>query len=82
MKRSYACLALALAVVALAGCADERQKTPGEAAGQAAYTVKKDAEKAAKEIKKDLKSFTHDAKEGYQEAKQKEQIRKTEKEEK
>ena len=62
----------------LAGCnysdsahRDDRKETPGEQVGHAAYLAKKDAKKAAEEISQDLKSFKHDAHEGYQEEKQK-----------
>ena len=63
----------------LAGCRSEdsdRRQTPGEAAGHVAYEVEKGTKKAAKELSKDLKSFSHDAKEGFQDAKQKDIERK------
>jgi hypothetical protein len=64
-----------LAFVALAGCnssnSSDHQQTPGEAAGHAAYEVQKDAKKVAKEAAKDIKTFAHDAKEGFKDAKEK-----------
>ena len=67
----------------LAGCSygtdahrDQSKETPGEQVGRAAYLAKKDAQKAADELSRDVKSFRHDAKEGYQEEKQKIQERK------
>ena len=63
-----------LTLAGLSGCNSD--KTPGEAAGQAAYEVEKGAKKAAKEISKDVKTFSHDAKEGFKDAKQKDLERK------
>lgn len=65
----------------LAGCErgdsahrDDR-RSPGESAGQAAYEVQKDAKKAAKELGDDLKTFRHDAREGYKDAQEKDRAR-------
>jgi len=67
--------AIACSLAALAGCNQQntahRDETPGEQVGRAAYEAKKEAKKAAQELSKDLKSFSHDAKAGYQEEKQK-----------
>ena len=82
MKTSWLSFAVVLTVVGLASCrrdpqrADDHHTTPGEAAGKAAYEIKEGAKKAAKEIGKDIKSFSRDAKEGYQEQKQKDLERK------
>ena len=68
----------------LAGCSrndrsrDDHHQTPGEAAGKAAYEMEKNAKKAAKEVSKDVKTFAHDARQGFQEAKQKDTERKKE----
>jgi hypothetical protein len=71
-------MAAAGCIAILAGCnygnsahRDDPKETPGEQAGRAAYDVQKGAKKAAKELAQDLKSFRHDAHEGYQEEKQK-----------
>jgi hypothetical protein len=71
-------LVVAFSLAFLAGCntddnarRDDHKQTPGEAVGKATYEIQKDAKKAAKEISKDLKSFGRDAKEGYQQQKQK-----------
>ncbi len=77
-------LAVVFSLIALAGCntgdSAHRDKfssqLPGEAAGKAAYDVQKGAKKAAKELSKDLKSFGQDARQGFQEEKQKDQTRK------
>jgi hypothetical protein len=70
-------------VLALAGCyqsdSSHRDETPGEKAGRAAYQAQQDAKKAAKELSQEVKSFRHDAKEGYEEQKRKDQERKAEK---
>jgi hypothetical protein len=73
-------LAVACSLAALAGCnlgnsahRDDHQATPGEQAGHAAYVVEKDAKKAAKEVAQDLKTFGHDAREGFKDEKQKDQ---------
>lgn len=67
-------LAAALPLLLLAGCNSgdsDHKKTPGEVVGHAAYEAEKDAKKAAKEVSKDVKTFAHDAKEGFKDAKQK-----------
>jgi hypothetical protein len=73
-------LVIVVALAALSGCnsssSADHQETPGEAAGHVAYEVQKDAKKAAKEAAKDIKSFSHDAKDGFQDAKQKDAERK------
>ena len=73
-------LAVACGLAALAGCNQgepaHRDETPGEKAGRAAYQAQQDAKKAAKKLSDDLKTFGHDAREGYQEQKQKDQERK------
>ncbi len=76
MKTFTAGLAIA-SCITLLGCnsdtahRDDHNQTPGEQVGRAAYVAKQDAKKAAKELSQDLKSFRHDAQEGYQEEKQK-----------
>jgi len=60
---------IAASVILLTGC--DRDKTPGETAGHVVYQVEKGAKKVAKEVGKEVKSFSHDAKEGFQDAKQK-----------
>jgi len=59
----------ALSLTVLTGC--DKDKTPGETAGHVAYQVEKGAKKVAKEVGKEVKSFSHDAKEGFQDAKKK-----------
>ena len=83
MKTSGWLLAVTLFLVLSAGCyrrdadrRDDNRTTPGEAAGKAAYTIQQGAKKAAKEIGKDLKTFGHDARQGFQEQKQKDLERK------
>ena len=78
---------VAVAAAVLAGCGwgdsahrDEHRTTPGEAAGKATYYLQKDAKKAAKELGHDLKTFGHDAHEGFQDAKQKDVEKKKAKE--
>jgi hypothetical protein len=80
MKAFAAGLAVTISLAMLGGCysgdsAREERKTPGEIAGQAAYDIQKGAKKASKEISKDLKSFGHDAREGYHEEKAKESVK-------
>jgi hypothetical protein len=76
-------LAIAFVLTFIAGCnRDDHHQTPGEVAGKTAYEVQKDVKKASKELSKDLKSFGHDAREGFQEARQKDLQRKKEKDEK
>jgi hypothetical protein len=72
-------MAAILSLAVLAGCTtadtarrdDREHPSVGEAAGKAAYDIKKGAQKAAKEISKDLKNFDRDAKAGYQQEKSK-----------
>jgi hypothetical protein len=75
---------VALSLISLAGCnskdSADHQQTPGEAAGHAAYEAQKDAKKVAKEAAKEIKSFAHDAKEGFQDAKKKDVERKKDRE--
>jgi len=80
MKTFAVRLAVACSLAGLAGCnlgnsahRDDHQVTPGEQAGHAAYVVEKDAKKAAKEVAQDLKTFSHDAREGFKDEKQKDQ---------
>jgi hypothetical protein len=77
-------LAVACTLAALAGCnqgnsahRDDPQGTPGEQVGHAAYVAEKDAKKAVKEVAQDVKTFSHDAREGFKEEKQKDQEHKT-----
>jgi uncharacterized protein HemX len=67
----------------LAGCnqqdsanRDDRHETPGQQAGKAAYEVEKGAKKAAKELDHDVKTFAHDAHEGFKQQKEKDQVTK------
>jgi hypothetical protein len=75
-------LVIAISFLALAGCysdtakREDRHDSPGEATGKAAYNIQKEAKKAAHEAAKDLKTFGHDAREGFQNAKQKDVDRK------
>jgi hypothetical protein len=71
-------LSVTIVLAALVGCQPEpsaqnpdHRPTPGEAAGRTAYEVQQGAKKAAKELSKDLKSFGHDAREGFDEQKRK-----------
>ena len=83
MKTLAVRFALTCSLAVLGGCnwgksahRDDHQETPGtpgEKVGQAAYKVQKGAEKAAKELQHDLKTFSHDAREGFKEEKQKDQ---------
>ena len=79
-------LGITLLLTFAAGCSrdreEQRHQTPGEAAGKAAYNIEKGVKKASKEISKDLKSFSKDAKQGFQEEKQKDIEHKREKEQK
>lgn len=72
-------IAIVASVTLLAACSrDDRRQTPGETAGHAAYEIEKGTKKAAKEVSKDVKSFAHDARQGFEEAKQKDAERKRE----
>ena len=78
MKKPAVLFALAMFLTGFVGCnqndaakKDDHPKTPGEAAGHAAYVIEKETKKVAKEAAKDLKTFGHDAKEGFQKAKEK-----------
>jgi len=80
-------LVVALSLAVVGGCnrndsanRDDHQTTPGTVAGHAAYVIEKDAKKVAKEAAKDLKTFGHDAHEGFQDAKQRDLERKKAKE--
>ena len=76
MKTPAVLFPVALSAILLAGCNSDHQQTPGEAVGHAAYEAEKETKKAAKEVSKDLKTFTHDAKEGFKDAKEKDAERK------
>jgi hypothetical protein len=87
MKIFVVPFAFAAFLAILTGCGsrdsanrDEHPTTPGTAAGHAAYVIEKDAKKVAKEAAKDIKTFGHDAHEGFQDAKQKDLERKKAKE--
>jgi hypothetical protein len=87
MKIFVVLFALAASMFILMGCSsrdsanrDDHPSTPGTVAGHAAYVIEKDAKKVAKEAAKDIKSFGHDAHEGFQNAKEKDLARKKAKE--
>ena len=83
MKNLALRLAVAVSLAVLAGCnygdttarRDGDHRSAGEAAGKAAYDIKKGTQKAAKELSRELKDFRRDARTGYQEEKTKDQTR-------
>jgi hypothetical protein len=83
MKKLVFRLAVAVSLTALAGCnwgdtnarRDGDRPSAGEAAGKAAYNIKKGTQKAAKELSREIKDFRRDARTGYQEEKSKDQTR-------
>jgi len=82
MKTLTVRFAIACTLAVLAGCnwghsarRDDPHATPGEQVGRAAYVAEKNAKKAATELAQDVKTFSHDAREGFKETKQKDQER-------
>jgi hypothetical protein len=76
MKTGAIAVAVIFSMALFVGCdsrASDRHETPGEAAGRAAYNVEKESKKAAKELSKDLKTFGHDARQGFESEKRKDE---------
>ena len=74
-------LVVAMAMAVLAGCSkDDHRTTPGDIAGRTAYYAEKGTKKAAKEVGHDLKTFSHDAQQGFEDAERKDLERKKAKE--